>query len=495
MPPVRPTDLVTWATMLNTIDNPLVLESVPLSVRENGYVGGIGGSKPAARHWNYLFKNLTEWNTYFVEGGLAAILEYTTLAAIKAATSIIANQTAYLTGVGFYKYDSASVLTGDDVFVIDPDAAGAGRWIMIFRDSVVSAGQNLTQGRLTLVTATAIMTTAQTAKTTVYFTPYQGNLISLYSGTLWQSFSFSEISIKLTDAQSGHTTSGNAIISGLTDTSQLAVGMKISGTNVGAASVIVTIDSNTQITGSVNSTGTATNTITFKVPASTPADIFAYNNSGTVALKMKLWTNGTTRATALALQDGVYVRTDDHTRKYLGTICTTSTDGQTEWSFGGSASAGGTAGNLLIWNYYNRKITSAQVRDNTNSYSPTSSYAVPGGSSTFRVNCVIGISEDLYASEYHGLGLRTNTNNSNVGIGIGIDATNANSAQIMNALAGMQDLNGLDFSSVSAYWEGYLAEGFHFTVPLITEGSGQGQFFGDNGNAAVQTGLKFKGHF
>jgi hypothetical protein len=54
--------------------------------------------------------------------------------------------------------------------------------------------------------------------------------------------------------QTGTTTSGNKIISGLTDTSGLLVGMSIGGNGVGAASVIATIDSATQVTGSVNST-------------------------------------------------------------------------------------------------------------------------------------------------------------------------------------------------------------------------------------------------
>jgi hypothetical protein len=63
--------------------------------------------------------------------------------------------------------------------------------------------------------------------------------------------------------QTGTTTSGNKIISGLTNTSGLLVGMSIGGNGVGAASVIATIDSATQVTGSVNSTATNTVNITF----------------------------------------------------------------------------------------------------------------------------------------------------------------------------------------------------------------------------------------
>ena len=63
--------------------------------------------------------------------------------------------------------------------------------------------------------------------------------------------------------QTGTTTSGNKVISGLTSTTGLMVGMSIGGNGVGAASVIATIDSSTQVTGTVNSTVTNTVNITF----------------------------------------------------------------------------------------------------------------------------------------------------------------------------------------------------------------------------------------
>lgn len=52
-------------------------------------------------------------------------------------------------------------------------------------------------GRLTLESGVAISTTDQTAKTVVYFTPYNGNTIGLYDGSEWDLFSFSELSLSL----------------------------------------------------------------------------------------------------------------------------------------------------------------------------------------------------------------------------------------------------------------------------------------------------------
>ncbi len=51
------------------------------------------------------------------------------------------------------------------------------------------------QGRLTLTTATPVTTSSVTGVSTVYFTPYNGNGISLYNGTKWQLISFSEASV------------------------------------------------------------------------------------------------------------------------------------------------------------------------------------------------------------------------------------------------------------------------------------------------------------
>lgn len=54
--------------------------------------------------------------------------------------------------------------------------------------------------------------------------------------------------------------------------------------------------------------------------ASKPYDIWIYNNSGTATLDSTVWTDATTRATALAYQDGRLVKSGDATRLYLGTI-------------------------------------------------------------------------------------------------------------------------------------------------------------------------------
>lgn len=51
------------------------------------------------------------------------------------------------------------------------------------------------EGRLTLASGTPVTVTDQTAKTTVYFTPFNGSRIMMFDGTSWQMVSFSEVSV------------------------------------------------------------------------------------------------------------------------------------------------------------------------------------------------------------------------------------------------------------------------------------------------------------
>lgn len=117
-------------------------------------------------------------------------------------------------------------------------------------------------GRLTLTSGVPITTSDVTAAGTLYFTPYMGNKISVYSGAsgFWKTFTFSEISLSL---------------AGL-----------ISGKNY---------------------------------------DVFIYDNAGNLELQLSTWTDDTTRSTALTTQDGVYVLTGLTEYRYVGTFRTTST--------------------------------------------------------------------------------------------------------------------------------------------------------------------------
>lgn len=147
-------------------------------------------------------------------------------------------------------------------------------------DTSISTDISTVDGRLTLQSNMPVTNTDQAAKSTLYFTPYNGNQISLYNGTSWSKTPFSELNLSL----SGYVPNSNF-------------------------------------------------------------DIFACYNSGTLILDSTIWNNDTTRATAVIMQDGVYVKSGDASRRYLGTIRTTATSGQCEDS----------NDRRFVWNYYNQK--------------------------------------------------------------------------------------------------------------------------------------------
>ncbi len=135
-------------------------------------------------------------------------------------------------------------------------------------------------GRLTTESGVPVSTSDRTAQSTLYYTPYVHNIINLWDGSQWKPITFAE-----------HTVTGGTL-SGLT--------------------------------------------------SGKPYDVFAYLSSGALATELLVWTNDTTRATAVTLQDGRYCKSGDKTRLLLGTIYTT-----------GTTTTEDSARNRLVCNVYN----------------------------------------------------------------------------------------------------------------------------------------------
>jgi len=119
--------------------------------------------------------------------------------------------------------------------------------------------------------------------------------------------------------------------------------------------------------------------------ADTNFDIFIYDNAGTLTLESVAWTDDTTRATALTTQNGVYVKSGDTTRRYLGTIRTTGTIGQCEDS----------VTKRFVWNYYNRKQRRLYKLFGGSWTYATATFRLIENDSTNRFSIVTGLAEDL----------------------------------------------------------------------------------------------------
>lgn len=201
------------------------------------------------------------------------------------------------------------------------------------------------QGRLTLLTATPVTSTAQNAKTTLYYTPYQGNAVPLYDGANFVDVAFSEISVATTD-----TTKNPAAI--------------------GASKV---------------------------------NDWFVWNDAGTLRLSHGPdWTSDTARSagTALAMVNGILLNSVAITNgpaasrgTFIGTTRSNASS-SLDYSFGGQA-AGGTAALINVWNAYNRVNAVCDVSDSTGTWTYSSgTVRQTNASAGNRISFVSGLAED-----------------------------------------------------------------------------------------------------
>lgn len=177
-------------------------------------------------------------------------------------------------------------------------------------------------------------------------------------------------------------------------------------------------------------------------------DIFAYDNGGSVALETLNWTNDTTRATALAVQNGRRVKSGDATRRYLGTGRTTTSSGQCEDSIA----------RRFLWNNFNQVERILKKVDTTANWLVTGSSPLrPWNNTTAnRVELVIGVSEEPVYLEF--LGLHSVAAGGTANVGIGLDSTSVNSADVSPASNSTSSVLTIAF----AKYRSIPAAGYHF---------------------------------
>ncbi len=287
-------------------------------------------------------------------------------------------------------------------------------------------------GRLTLQTGVPVMTTTQSAKTTIYYTPYVGNQIAIYDGTNMVPTAFSELSIATTD-----TTKNPAAI--------------------GASKV---------------------------------NDWFVWNDGGTIRLSHGPdWTSDTARSagTALTLVNGVYLNNAGITNgpaasrgTYVGTTRSNSSS-QLNYIFG-AVGANGTAGDFAVWNMYNRVLVQAFVGDSTDNWTYSTNAIRPANNSTtMRVSYVVGIAEDGVTAEY---GVYGSSATQVWTCGVGFNSTTAYTGAIWTNALGLA-LSGTGYGSNQP------AIGYNYVQALENNNNGSAAvtFYGDNGGSLIQNQL------
>ncbi|MGG6295310.1 hypothetical protein ACQ4M4_13045 [Leptolyngbya sp. AN02str] len=204
-----------------------------------------------------------------------------------------------------------------------------------FERFLLGGQAGIAQGRLTLQSNQAIPTGDRVGAnaTSLFYTPYNGNLIGLYntSKQSWEVFEFAQIELSLA-----------------------------------------------------------------ALTANTNYDIFLYDNNGVLTLETIAWSShgaGTSaRNVSLARQNGIFIKSTD-ARRYLGTI-RMQANGQCEQSLGLSGgAAGGNHPKQFVWNAENRRQYTAVVNDSTGSWTYNGAIRNKNNSANNRFGFVVGTSE------------------------------------------------------------------------------------------------------
>jgi hypothetical protein len=331
---------------------------------------------------------------------------------------------------------SATVATDDKVLIKDTSASDATRYVTA--QSIADLASTVTTipgGRLTLATATPVMTTDQSAKTTIYYTPYLGSTIPIYNGTTFTNTAFTELSVATTD----------------TTKSPAAIG------------------------------------------ASKVNDWFVWNDSGTMRIGHGPdWTSDTTRSagTALTLVNGIYLNDATITNgpaasrgTYVGTTRSNSSS-QLNWVLGGDANDG-SAASLYVWNMYNRVSVGKTIRDTRASHSwTTGSFQGINGATGMRVNIVTGLNEECCTVSYTHIALTSSASTPMAG-GVGLDSTSTNSGSTGYTIL----LSGAsNIVSSGSFFSGTVGLGVHYLAALEWGGTGAVQY---GSSTPAQNGMAY----
>lgn len=399
-----------------------------------------------------------------LSGGITAVVDdYTVLASdqgkvvkISVAGKTITSPTAATVGAPF-KFGILNTSTGDVTFdghlaeTVDGALTvtiPAGRGVVVDTDGTnwFTEGQNWPEavvtakpmfpptGRLTITSATPVITADTLAQATVYYTPYNGAAIMLYDGTAWKAYTFAELSQALSDTTKSPaaTSAGNVY------------------------DMFVWLDGTT-----VRCT---------RGPAwTTPSGASAARGTGGGTTELVRVNGVLMNANAIsngpAAQRGVWV----------GTI---STDGsnQLNMKMNPAAAAGGGACRLDVWNMYNRVAVAATSKDSTDSWSYTTNTLRSANNNTAnRITAVFGLNEEAVAAAYTGF---VNHGGTGAGtVGVGLDSTSAYSGSPGSTGSGLSATGG---NSITASYLGLPGIGQHFFQALEAGGTNGDTWYGDN---------------
>jgi hypothetical protein len=272
--------------------------------------------------------------------------------------------------------------------------------------------------RLSGVSATPIMTADSTTLSTIFLCQYRGNRIALYDGLNWQ---LATPGAEVSLAVSGRTTD-------------------------------------------------------------LPFDVFGFLSAGVVTLEFLNWTNATTRATALARQDGVWTKSGDPTRRYLGSVRARSAT-----TFHWVQRGVDLPCKFDLFNADNQNEANFSLIAGTNTWAyTTATWRQAQGSANYQVDVMVGLEDNDMCAD-----LMVSSRNSTISIprhvGIGFDSTTVLSPSINHGTA--NTVASIEASQAASI-EHRPTVGRHFYAWLeISTATGTCTWIGDDGALRLQSGM------
>lgn len=245
------------------------------------------------------------------------------------------------------------------------------------------------QGRLTLVSNIPIMISESVGATSIYYAPYQGNIIPVYNGTLFINNAFMQLTLTLNTTN--HPTTSVFDVYASLQSNVITLSAMYWGSNTARSTTA----------GGKSGTGNASiaqlNGIWVNNAAISISDSF----------------NGTT-GYAIAQYQGTY----------LGSFYTTSA-GQTQFNIKPTPSVGGTANIIGIWNAYNRVHLDTISRDSTaNWLNNSTAWNEADLSVANRISWVDGLAQTSVKASYNTT-LDVGGNSQGGAVGINLNSTTA----------------------------------------------------------------------
>jgi len=306
-------------------------------------------------------------------------------------------------------------------------------------------------GRLTLTSGTPVTMADVSDATTIYFTPYKGSLLSLYDGANWNTNIFSEISLSLLALNKNHvydlfvyTAGGLAFAiepvawsspstAGITSISnaspRVATTSNTSGLVIGD---LVTIEGNTVGTNNVTwRVGTVVLNTSFVLLNLDGTNSGAPGAIGVVGTWQQKFDTTMARVTGLTMVDGVYLKSGQLSRRYIGTILIDDIAARTQDKLSAR----------YVWNYYNRISRTEFVTDTTATAVSTGTWLMYNNDMANIMPCIVGVQDSNVLSV---LSVETNGSASATALLYGTDMQ-----FLLGTVSTMEMYNGMNHNTVA----------------------------------------------